>query len=220
MGITGDILYCGHCGNTGLMSYIANVSSFRNLPFSGEMGSTISTIVGDRETTNWVLYQCLVCGRPILISITDINGYINELEKTKYQFPAYESNYIGVPENIKSAFESAIKTKVIDHAICVLSLRRTLEMICKDKGAKGNSLESKINDLIGKEILPDMMSDACWIVRQSGNEAAHADDVEFTEYEVEEIVHYVAIAIEYLYSLPVRVATLKEKIEERKNNKK
>ena len=90
-------------------------------------------------------------------------------------------------------------------------------MICKDKGAEGGDLKSKIQDLIDKKVLPEMMNDACWIVRQSGNDAAHADDVVFTSFEVQEIINYVTIVIEYLYSLPVRVSDLKHKISERKN---
>lgn len=70
------------------------------------------------------------------------------------------------------------------------------------------------------KILPEMMTDACWIVRQSGNDAAHADDTVFTEREVDEIIEYVSTVINYLYSMPVRIARLKHQIEERKQNLK
>ena len=93
-------------------------------------------------------------------------------------------------------------------------------MICKEKGACGKDLKAKIDDLIKRKLLPEMMDDACWIVRQSGNDAAHADDVIFTEREVEEIIEYVSTVINYLYSMPVRIEKLKKKIEERKQNLK
>ena len=89
-------------------------------------------------------------------------------------------------------------------------------MICKEKGASGKDLKDKISDLISQKILPEMMADACWIVRQSGNDAAHADDIIFSEREVEEIIEYVSTVINYLYSMPVRIAKLKQQIQERK----
>lgn len=219
MNQNGFICYCGHCGNTGIMQFIAQINSFKELPLSDEVVNPLCRIISNTETTSWFLYQCLICGKPTLISTTIINGVTNIIEEPKYQFPISNIDYTGVPEIIKTAFESAIKTKGINRAICILSLRRTLEMICKDKGAEGKDLDSKIKDLINKKILPEMMDDACWIVRQSGNDAAHADNVEFTEQEVQAVIHYVSVVIEYLYSMPVRVAELKSKIMERKNKK-
>ena len=218
MDLTKIVHECSHCGNTGILTFIAKIDT----PVEECEVNDRDEIVwcGLIENTRWYFFQCPVCKKPVLISEYTMPMMIEDKSIIETVFPKISIHFDGVPDNIKTAFQSAIKIRGIDKAICVLSLRRTLEMICKDKGAQGNSLESKIDDLIDKKILPDMMSNACWIVRQSGNEAAHADDVEFTEYEVEEIVHYVAIVIEYLYSLPVRVATLKEKIEERKNNKK
>lgn len=93
-------------------------------------------------------------------------------------------------------------------------------MVCKDKNAKGKNLESKIDDLIEKKVLPEMMRDACWIVRQCGNEAAHADDVEFSNSEVTEVIEYVGSVINYLYSTPVKVADLRRRIEERQKKRK
>ena len=92
-------------------------------------------------------------------------------------------------------------------------------MICKDKEAVGKDLEKKIDDLIDKKILPPMIGDACWIIRQMGNEAAHADNVEVYAYDVEQVIGYVSTIIDYLYSMPYRVNQLKQKIQERKDNK-
>lgn len=210
------VCFCGHCGNTGLLKYITSFDVVHEVPVNKDNDNTIIQLIGNIETTTWFIYQCPVCGNPILISKTLPNNMPEQYGKFMYQFPSPNIDYTGVPENIKTAFESAVRTKSIDPAICILSLRRTLEMICKDKGAEGQDLKSKIQDLIDKKVLPEMMNDACWIVRQSGNDAAHADDVRFTPFEVQEIIRYVTIVIEYLYSIPIKVSDLKNKIFERK----
>lgn len=93
-------------------------------------------------------------------------------------------------------------------------------MICKEKGAKGNNLEKKIDDLIEKKVLPPMIEDACWIIRQLGNDAAHADKMEVYAYDIEQVIGYVSTIIDYLYSMPYRVGKMKKKIEERKASPK
>lgn len=110
---------------------------------------------------------------------------------------------------------SAVKTKGIDISICVLSLRRVLEMICNDLGSKGKTLESMIDDLVEKKELPEMIKDACWIIRKLGNDAAHKDFVAMHSSEVEQVIGYLADIINYLYSMPKRVADMRYKLENR-----
>ena len=209
---------CYSCGNTGILQKIA---AFDNPVYEYDQNA-YGVVIGQFlvENTEWYLFRCPVCGNPVLVSVYGFNGMSDDFEDVSVAYPKIDICYEGVPTNIKNAFESAVKTKGIDKAICLLSLRRTLEMICKDKNAVGRDMESKIKNLIEEKVLPEMMTDACWIVRQSGNDAAHADDVYFTEYEVQEAIKYVAIIIDYLYSLPVRMSKLRSRIEKRKEARK
>lgn len=209
---------CYSCGNTGVLQKIAAFDNSVYEYHQNEAGIVIGQSLV--ENTEWYLFRCPVCGNPVLVSVYGCSGMPEEFEEVSVEYPKIDICYEGVPTNIKNAFESAVKTKGIDKAICLLSLRRTLEMICKDKNAVGRDLETKINNLIEAKVLPGMMTDAYWIVRQNGNDAAHADDVHFTEYEVQEAIKYVAIIIDYLYSLPVRMSKLKRRIEKRKATRK
>ena len=103
--------------------------------------------------------------------------------------------------NIKDAFESALKVKNIDLKICSLALRRVLECICKERDAKGKKLEQMIEDMIDRGILPKMFNDACWIIRQLGNSAAHDEKSKFTIREVDSTVSFMQDIINYLYIL-------------------
>lgn len=211
-----NVYFCSHCGNAGILNLITCIDT----PYQhGHFGNMLLDISIDHK--RWCIFQCPVCKNPTLISAyMSVNGHPINFAETTYEFPTTNVHFDGVPENIKTAFDSAIKTRGIDRAVCILSLRRTLEMICKEKGASGKDLKEKIDDLIKKKLLPEMMADACWIIRQSGNDAAHADDIIFTEREVEEIIEYVSTVINYLYSMPVRIAKLKRQIEERKQSLK
>lgn len=206
---------CTHCGNTGVLSYISEFDTPEEVIHRDFYGNVIDYSLV--ENTTWYLFKCPVCGNPVLLSEYTCQGMPDDYSELTTEYPSVKVHFDGVPSNIKTAYKSAIKTKGIDKAICLLSLRRTLEMICKDKGGKGKDLEAKIAYLIDEKLLPEMMRDACWVVRQNGNDAAHGDNIEFSAFEVEEVIEYVGAVIDYLYSMPVRVEKLRKRIEERKN---
>lgn len=208
-------LTCYHCGNTGILKTIASFDVPEEIVEKDEWGRvTFFQVVA---TSRWYLFQCPVCLEPVLINhylIPDMEGVVTNV------YPCVNIDKENTPPKIFQAYEAAVKTRGIDNAICLLSLRRALEMVCKDKNAQGDNLEKKIDDLIEKKVLPEMMRDACWIVRQCGNEAAHADDVEFSKREADEAIEYVGSIITYLYSTPVKVADLRRRIEKRQARQK
>lgn len=209
---------CFHCGNTGVLSFVGQTQWNDEDIVYNDIGEIIGRSVLEHE--DWYIFECPVCNRPVVIrqDTFDIAEYTYQPVTV---YPSTTVSKEGVPKEIYSAFSAAIRTKGIDHAICLLSLRRVLEMICKEKGATGNNLDQKIGDLISKKILSPAFDDACWIIRRMGNSAAHADKIDTYACEVEEVINYVSTIIDYLYSMPYRVSELKKRIESRneKNQK-
>lgn len=200
---------CYHCGNKGQQQIL----------FSHEMNFGAEQEL--EEYFNWFLLKCPVCGMLTLKEnysnecMVDNKGEFIIEEKVVYPKTKYDFKY--TPKVIQTAFESAVKVSKIDSNICLLSLRRTLEMICKDKVAKGKTLEQKIKDLSSKNILPATLNDSSWLIRTIGNEAAHADTINYTEYEVAQIIGFVEQIITYLYELPECIAGMKESRQKRIN---
>lgn len=209
---------CFHCGNTGLLKPIGK-TGWKNEDISEDnYGNVISYMLIEHE--DWYVFECPVCNKPVIISEYTFDAAEHGPHEITTEYPTIAVSRDGVPKDIYSAFESAVKTKGIDYSICLLSLRRVLEMICKDKDAVGSNLEKKIDDLIEKKIFPPMIEDACWIIRQLGNDAAHADKIPVYTYDIEQVIGYVATIIDYLYSLPHRVEKMKKKIKTRKEETK
>lgn len=212
-----EVHTCFHCGNTGVLKYIGRTRWANEDIDYDSFGNVINCFLIEHE--NWNVFECPVCNKPVIISEYCLDA-ANEVPTVTTEYPTIAVSPDGVPKDIYAAFEAAVKTKGIDHAICLLSLRRVLEMICKEKGASGYNLEKKIDDLIEKKVLPTMIGDACWIIRQMGNDAAHADKIDVFASEVEQVIGYVSTIIDYLYSMPYRVCKMKEKIEKRKKLEK
>lgn len=206
------LMQCYHCGNKGLLNVIAQHKDTDTEFAYDEYGNKVGIVF--QENMVWSMVSCPVCN---MISV--YKEYWNSCEHSKEDtvvYPTSNFNNLGVPKNISKAFEAALKVKQIDSAICLLSLRRTLEVVCKDKGAKGKDLESKIKDLIERGVFPSVFEDACWVIRQLGNNAAHADESIFYTNEVNEVISFVELILEYTYSAPLKMKELRKRIEKQK----
>ena len=167
------------------------------------------------ERVEMRLFSCPVCHEVTLYKevFNEEYGFTDTLE---YCYPKITVKHdAAIPDHIQKAYEAALKIKNIDEPMCLIGLRRVLEAICKDKGAEGTDLSKMVNDLVNKKVLPEMLNDACWVVRQLGNSAAHADQTDFYKYEVERTTEFVGALIDYLYVLPNRIARFKQNIEEK-----
>ena len=205
---------CYHCGNKGLLKVEHIHRHKHGGPIFDSSGNMVDVEL--LEIFEWYMLSCPVCNKISLIEeynddcIMDFGPFIETL------YPQSTIDFTGVPQNIKTAFESALRVKNIDTAICAIALRRVLEAICKDRGAEGNNLEAMINDMIDRGFLPQMFDDACWIIRQLGNSAAHGDNKTFSSRHIEQTIDFMQNIILYLYALPIKIEELRETIETEK----
>ena len=173
---------CRHCGNKTKLDIMGKYTEY-----------------GDPEydygwVRDWLLLKCCACGKVSLGSIysgedtrtwnPDDPDEYEEIYITSFPVETYQGT--NVPDKVNNAFSSALKAHYVDNIVCLMALRRTLEIICKDKGATGNTLEKKIIDLSQKNIFPQVINEASDVLRILGNEAAHGDDINYDERIVKE----------------------------------
>lgn len=93
-----------------------------------------------------------------------------------------------IPEKVLNAFEEAVKCHSTQCFIAsAIMIRKTLEEICFDRGAKGRNLKEKITDLGGKILIPNELLMGLDELRLLGNDAAHIEAKTFAEIGIEEI---------------------------------
>ena len=198
---------CYHCGNKGLMELKCECHQ----QFGGEIDGSME------EHFTWTLLKCKVCNMITLIQVYTDETMCNEEHGQEFYkeniYPLNNYNMKNVPNKISSAFEAALKVKNIDLKICMMGMRRVLELICKDNSARGRNLEAKIEDMINKNIFPREMESAYTIIRKVGNDAAHSDRLNLSVRDVDEIFSLLYSIINYLYIIPSKMLELKAKIE-------
>jgi hypothetical protein len=197
---TKETFVCYHCGNQGMMK---------------EHGVFVNS--GDENYfihEEYKLFECPVCCSPLVFhSIIsddefDIDDKGHQVPYEHIIFPDNKLKNRAIPQEIRDAYESALRTKTTDTNIVSLALRRTLELITKDKGATGANLEKKIEDLANKGILPTVLKNAATITRLIGNDGAHGAQKDVTDYDMEKLLKLVEYIIEYIYVLPDDIARL------------
>jgi hypothetical protein len=167
------------------------------------------------------LFACPVCHKVTLREIygdeTMVN-YHNYDQATWYDtkkiiFPLNSIDSDAVPKKVKEAYEAALKTKGIDKYVCLMALRRTLELLLKDKGATRWGLQDKIEEIAEKGLLPDTLKEASSLAKLLGDTATHDKEMEIDQYDVEAMAEFVGFIIQYLYIVPDKITTYKEKLD-------
>jgi hypothetical protein len=166
---------------------------------------------------DWLILRCCVCedfsfaknycSEDSVVYLHDSSEKYEEELDILYPVKTYQGN--NVPKEVNKAFEAALKARHLNNEICLVALRRTLEIICKEQGETTGTLVIKIRNLADKHILPPILKDASGILRKMGNEAAHGDNITYSPSTIAEMINFTQIIIEYVYVLPYRIEKIK-----------
>lgn len=203
-----ELLLCYHCGNTTIMEVVAQYE--RITPeFDNEPG--VAKIQTGEYVNNWRIFFCPVCEK-VTVREDYWDHFIFEAHDPdrKILYPHVSESSKDIPIGVSNAFDAALKVRNIDGAVCVLSLRRTLEKLCKDKGQTRGTLYDKLKRLSSDGVLPPILDKMANVLKEMGNAAAHADDVEFSASVVSQMVEFTRIILDYVYVLPNKLARIEK----------
>lgn len=116
--------------------------------------------------------------------------FIWEKDKVIATFPAQRIDFErqNIPQKVSSMFEEAISCHANEcFTAAAMMIRRTLEEICLDRGAKGDSLKKRIGSLKDKIVIPKELLEGMDELRLLGNDAAHIESKTFEQIGREEV---------------------------------
>jgi hypothetical protein len=122
-----------------------------------------------------------------------------------------------IPAQIVSTFTEALSCHAENlHVAAGIMIRRTLEELCEDKGATGNTLKDRIGALQSNVVLPKELFTALDELRLLGNDAAHIEAKTYNsvgQAEIEvgiELTKEILKAVYQLDDLVCRLQALKK----------
>jgi hypothetical protein len=93
-----------------------------------------------------------------------------------------------IPVGIMSALAESITCNANECFIAgAIMVRKTLEELCRERGAQGKTLKDRIRDLGSKIVLPNELLCGLDDLRLLGNDAAHIESREYDEVGKEEV---------------------------------
>jgi len=188
-------LRCPRCGRDGTFMSIGN---------GDDLSLNDEVAVGHRICPN------PKCNAYVLVLYSE---YSQEVITT---FPAERIDFdtTNIPEGIKKVLDEAISCHSISSfTASAIMIRRTLEEICKDKGATGKNLKEKIKSLSQKIIIPQELISGMDELRLLGNDAAHVEANVFEhigETELKVAINFTKEIIKAIYQYSSLLAELKE----------
>jgi hypothetical protein len=161
-------IHCPGCGQLGSFEVlIANSSDF-----IFENGVR----VGERRCPN------LSC-RTVLFMVWQNNQLVRTYPAMRIDF-----DQTNIPPSVVSAFQEAITCHASECFIAgAIMVRKTLEELCRERGAQGKDLKERIRDLGNKIVIPKELLEGLDDLRLLGNDAAHIESRQYDQVGKEEV---------------------------------
>jgi hypothetical protein len=91
-------------------------------------------------------------------------------------------------------------------------IRRSLEIVCNDRGLSAGNLAKRIKILSDRGEIPPVLSQATDLLRLIGNIAAHGSEQSVHALQVRAIDDFFMAVIEYLYIAPRRISDFERRL--------
>lgn len=205
---------CGHCSNIAPMESIGHVFIDTTNQYSSDPYP---------EPDNGIYYDILICPACERENIVKYfwHDLMDEEEDVSYEYLYPLDNNIpaGLPKEISKSFKAAQKVKIIDANSYALLIRRLLELICYDRGAKGKTLSQKLKFLSDEGEIPSKLVNIAKGLRLFGNIGAHGPEGTLSEKEIPILTNLIKSILEYIYTAPYLANLAETKLEEIRKSK-
>ena len=115
-----------------------------------------------------------------------------------------------VPKTIAVCYSEAARIKNLAPNAFAVQIRRAVEALCDDRGAKKGNLQSRLQDLASRGEIPPILAEMTDVLRLLGNIGAHAADQNIKPGHVPAIDNFFRAIIEYVYVAPSKLNEFQE----------
>jgi hypothetical protein len=209
---TPQTFHCQHCGNDVPMIML----------FEGDANGSFKTKnLSDIEGVFyiWELLLCPTCANVMLFEkgCQILDEYIadsNIFSQTRLLYPKARKLFKHLPEDVAQSYEIACKLLPIEPIACAVFVGRTLEFLCIDRNAVGNTLDKMIKDLANRRDIPEVVADMAHSLRYFRNIGAHASKVAIDKDDAEVLLELCEVILEYVYEAPAMLQKVKNRISQ------
>jgi hypothetical protein len=207
---------CPHCGHVGTFHHLSNIQDvfFRK---KGQVRTQSGAMTGANVGFHAGIRRCPnpLCGGLVSVLAFNNSNRLEIIDTHPPQLISFRTD--NIPANIVSSIKEAIACHAAQaYRAAALMVRRSLELLCEEKGASGANLQQRIRSLAQFAILPPALLSGADNLRLLGNDAAHVeaksyDDIDKQHSELAiEVCREVLKAVYQHDDLVARLAKLKK----------
>lgn len=199
------IAFCPHCGNRAPQKLV-HVQNFQ-----AEAYSTNGDLLLDTFDSVYHVFVCETCNQ-LLIYHQLSEGDISE--GFSLVWPSAGILDECVPKAVADCYSEAYRIKNLAPNAFAVQIRRALEAICDNRGAKKGTLHQRLNELAMWGEIPSALVEMTDVLRELGNIGAHATKQSIKPLHVMAIDGFFTAVIEYVYMAPNKLKKFRDSLEE------
>jgi hypothetical protein len=207
------VAFCPHCGNRAPQELV-HVQHYK-MEFFGEDDEK-----ADEYPFIYFVARCETCDE-ILVYTGPADfpeDYRKDFTKaSRLVYPSPRTFGEEVPEPIRRCYSEASSVKHGSPNAYAVLIRRALEALCDDRGAAGQVLHGRLEDLAKRGELPSVLAQMTDLLRLLGNAGAHDWRSTVRPSQVWAMDEFFRAVVEYIYVAPAMVKAFRETLTKIKN---
>jgi hypothetical protein len=156
------ISYCPHCGNNAPQKLV-HTQLYSERAWSAEDGAE------DKLPAAYFVAVCQTCHQLLLYGSTGISSEEAAFRQAGLVWPQSGRLHSAVPRTVAAIYTEAARIKSIAPNAFASQIRRALEAICEDRGARKQNLQASLKELADKGEIPPILAEAVDVLRLLGN---------------------------------------------------
>ena len=119
-----------------------------------------------------------------------------------------------VPPDVAESFEEATRLLRNHPIACAVFVGRTLEFLCKDRMAKGKTLDGMLRNLAEKGEMPKSLLEMALNLKDFRNLGAHATKLKLSHEDADLLLQICEVILEYVYESSQMLEAVRKRIAE------
>lgn len=201
--------FCPHCGNRAPQKLLYRHHC-----------SEIAWIMRDEEDKDeespldavYFIATCETCRGILLYASFDSYPEDEQFHLTRLVWPESGVSHEFIPEKVSNIYDEAERIKNIAPNAFAVQIRRALEAVCEDRGAKSNVLQAMLKELSDRGEIPPVLAEMTDVLRLLGNIGAHAADQSVRPSQVYALDEFFRAVVEYVYVAPSKLKEFRARL--------
>ena len=203
------VAYCPHCGNKAPQRLIHSQHTCG-------VGYDINGPSFDEQTDVLVSYfvaSCETCNSVLLYQSVGSMLEDGEFTHAELVWPHPGRLSSSVPLSVTAIYDEAARIKNLAPNAFAVQIRRALEALCADRGAKRAVLQKMLKELADRREIPATLAEFTDVLRLLGNVGAHAASESVKPWQVYALDEFFRAVVEYVYVAPSKLKEFKESLK-------